>query len=62
MTPDGDLAPPELVARVGIGTRVRMVFKDVAPGLAVPLWTLDEAAEQPAAPWRYPEPDQPRIR
>jgi hypothetical protein len=32
-----------------------MVFKDVAPGLAVPLWIIDEAAEQPA-PWRYPEP------
>jgi uncharacterized protein len=53
-TPDGDLAPPELVAAVGIGTRVRMVFKDIAAGLAVPLWTIDEAAEQPA-PWRYPE-------
>ncbi len=25
-TPDGQLAPPELVRRVGIGTRVRMVF------------------------------------
>ena len=53
-TPDGHLAPPDLVARVGIGTRVRMVFKDVAPGLAVPLWTIDETADQPA-PWRYPE-------
>ena len=53
-TPEGDLAPPELVASVGIGTRVRMVFKDVAAGLAVPLWTLDESAEQPTA-WRYPE-------
>ena len=29
-TSAGDLAPPELVASVGIGTRVRMVFKDVA--------------------------------
>jgi uncharacterized OB-fold protein len=54
-TPAGDLAPPDLVAKVGIGTRVRMVFKDVAAGLAVPLWTLDEAALQPAAPWRCPE-------
>jgi hypothetical protein len=53
-TPEGNLAPPELVARVGIGTRVRMVFKDVAAGLAVPLWTIDEAATPPA-PWRYPE-------
>jgi uncharacterized OB-fold protein len=54
VTPDGDLAPPELVARVGIGTRVRLVFKDVASGLAVPLWTLDESATQAATPWRYP--------
>jgi hypothetical protein len=27
----------------------------VAAGLALPLWALDETAEQPAAPWRYPE-------
>ena len=53
-TPDGVLAPPETVARVGIGTRMRMVFSDVADGLALPQWTLDEAADQPA-PWRYPE-------
>ncbi|MEM7022271.1 MAG: OB-fold domain-containing protein [Pseudomonadota bacterium] len=53
--PDAELAPPEQVARVGIGTRVRMVFKDVAEGLAVPLWTIDESAEQPSAPWRYPD-------
>ena len=51
VTPDGDLAPPELVATVGIGTRVRMVFKDVAPGLAIPLWTIDHTTDQPAA-WR----------
>jgi len=54
-TPDGDLAPPQLVVRVGIGSRVRMVFKDVAPGLAIPLWTLDEAATSPSSIWRYPE-------
>jgi uncharacterized OB-fold protein len=52
-TPEGDLAPPALVAHVGIGSRVRMIFKTVAPGLALPLWTLDEAATQPASPWRY---------
>ena len=52
-TPMGDLAPPELVARVGIGSRVRMVFKNVAPNLAIPLWTLDEVAS--ASVWRYPE-------
>ena len=54
-TPDGTLAPPEVVKSVGIGTRVRMVFADVAPGLAIPHWTIDEAASQPAKPWRYPQ-------
>lgn len=54
VTPSGDLAPADLVAKVGIGTRVRMVFKDVAAGLAIPVWTLDESADQPIA-WRYPE-------
>jgi uncharacterized protein len=54
-TPDGKLAPPEMVKRVGVGTRVRMVFSDVTAGLAIPQWTIDEAAEQPANPWRYPQ-------
>jgi uncharacterized OB-fold protein len=54
-TPDGVLAPQEMVKRVGIGTRVRMVFSDVAPGLALPQWTIDERAPQPASPWRYPQ-------
>jgi hypothetical protein len=48
------LVPAEKVRQVGIGTRVRMVFADVAPGLALPQWTLDEAAP-PATPWRYPQ-------
>ena len=52
--PDGDLAPPEIVQQVGIGTRVRMVFKNVAPGLTLPMWTMDEAATQPSSVWRYP--------
>lgn len=52
---DGALAPPEMVRRAGIGTRVRMVFADAGPGLAVPHWTIDEQAEQPARPWRYPQ-------
>jgi hypothetical protein len=51
-TSDGKLAPPEMVKRVGIGTRVRMVFTDVAPGLSLPQWTIDEAAAD-GAPWRY---------
>jgi uncharacterized OB-fold protein len=52
-TPGGKLAPPEIVAQVGIGTRVRMVFSDVAPGLSLPQWTLDNAQQQKA--WRYPQ-------
>lgn len=54
-TPDGELAPPELVGQVGIGSRMRMVFKHVGDGLALPMWTLDEAARQPDQPWRYPQ-------
>ena len=53
--PDGSLAPPDRVRLVGIGTRVRMVFSDVAPGLALPQWTIDENARQPERPWRYPQ-------
>jgi len=53
-TADGVLAPPDMVRKVGIGTRVRMVFSDVAPGLALPQWTIDETAS-PVAAWRYPE-------
>ena len=52
-TANGDLAPPEVVKEVGIGTRVRVVFKEMGPEIALPLWTIDEAAEQPQ-PWRYP--------
>lgn len=55
MTADGQFAPPDLVAKVGIGSRMRMVFSDVADGIAIPQWTLDESAAQPAKPWRYPE-------
>ena len=54
-TPNGGLAPPEMVRRVGIGTRVRMVFADVTAGLALPQWTIDEGATQPDRPWRYPQ-------
>jgi hypothetical protein len=54
-TPDGQLAPADQVRRVGIGTRVRMVFSDVATGLALPQWTIDTTAPQPANVWRYPQ-------
>ena len=49
-TPDGKLAPPEMVKKVGIGTRVRMVFTDVAPGLALPQWAIDEAPRSRPSP------------
>ena len=55
VTADGSFAPPDIVRRVGIGSRVRMVFSDVGPGLALPQWTIDETATQPAQPWRYPQ-------
>ena len=54
-TPEGQLAPADQVKQVGIGTRVRMVFSDVAPGLALPQWTIDTTARQPANVWRYPQ-------
>jgi uncharacterized OB-fold protein len=57
VTPDGEFAPPELVKRVGIGSRMRMVFKTVGDGIALPMWTLDEDAKQPDKPWRYPQED-----
>jgi hypothetical protein len=44
-----------MVKRVGIGTRVRMVFTDVAPGLSLPQWTIDDTAKQPDKLWRYPQ-------
>jgi uncharacterized OB-fold protein len=53
-TADAELAPPELVRQVGIGTRVKVVFKDIGDGIALPLWAIDEDAEQPDSPWRYP--------
>lgn len=52
---DGTLAPPDMVRSVGIGTRVRMVFAKLADGLALPQWTIDESAPQPAKIWRYPQ-------
>jgi hypothetical protein len=54
-TPDGMLAPPDMVRQLGIGTRVRMVFSDVGDGLSLPQWTIDTEAKQPEKPWRYPQ-------
>jgi len=53
VTPAGELAPPELVARAGIGTRLTVVFTDLGDGYAMPQWTIDEAADTGAC-WRYP--------
>ncbi len=52
---DGTLAPPDMsVAKVGIGSRMRMVFSDVAPGLSLPQWTSgrrhDAAGQAVAVP------------
>ena len=46
------LAPKSEVEQVGIGTRVRMVFTDIAPGLSLPQWTIDESTAG-GTPWRY---------
>ena len=53
VTPGGELAPPDVVKSVGIGTRVRAVLCEVGEGFALPHWTVDESAEQPESPWRY---------
>jgi uncharacterized OB-fold protein len=54
-TADGVLAPKEDVAKVGIGTRMRMTFTDVGPGISLPQWTIDDAGGKADA-WRY-KPD-----
>lgn len=53
MTADGEFAPPEMIKRVGIGTRVKLVYVDVTDEFALPHWAIDEDAEQPETPWRY---------
>ena len=55
MTQDGVFAPPEMIKRVGIGTRVKLVYVDVTDEFALPHWAIDEDAEQPENPWRYPQ-------
>lgn len=51
---DGELASPEEIARIGIGSRMKMMFRDMGEGFAMPMWTLDEDAEQPDGVWQYP--------
>jgi uncharacterized OB-fold protein len=53
-TPDGSLAPPDIIEQGGIGARVRMVFSSVAPGLSLPQWTLDQQQLDERPGWRYP--------
>ena len=55
MTAEGEFAPPEMIKRVGIGTRVKLVYVDVTDAFALPHWTIDEEAQQPENPWRYPQ-------
>ena len=52
-TIDGELADEALVRSVGVGSRLKMVFKDAGEDIAIPLWCIDEDAEQPESPWRY---------
>ncbi len=51
---NGDLAPPEMIRQVGIGSRLRIIYKDINEQVSIPLFTLDEQAVQPENPWRYP--------
>ena len=51
---DGSLATKETVKKVGIGTRVKVTFKQMGDEIAMPLWVIDQEAEQPTTPWRYP--------
>ena len=55
MTEDGKFASPETIKMVGIGTRVKLIYVDVTNEFALPHWTIDEEAEQPEKPWRYPQ-------
>ena len=53
--PDGSLAAPELVASIGIGTRVRMVFADLSTEMALPQWSIDHdpGTAPDHLPWRH---------
>ena len=53
VTADGELAPPEMVEQVGIGSRMKLVLKQIGEDFGMPHWTLDTEADQPT-PWRYP--------
>jgi hypothetical protein len=55
VTADGEFAPPDMIKRVGIGTRVKMVIEKISDDMGIPHWTIDEDADQPDTPWRYPQ-------
>ncbi len=51
---EGRFASLAEIGKFGIGARVRLVFTDVAPGLSLPQWTIDEQANRSASrPWRW---------
>ncbi|MFM0284484.1 OB-fold domain-containing protein [Paraburkholderia sediminicola] len=51
---EGRLAAPAEIGELGIGTRVRLVFTDVADGLSLPQWMIDEEANRSVSrPWRW---------
>ena len=52
---DGELASPNDIALIGIGSRMKMTFRSMGDGFAMPMWTLDQDAEQPDTVWRYPK-------
>lgn len=54
VTADATMAPAEKVRAVGIGTRLRVVFRQIGDSIALPQWTIDEEATQPETVWRYP--------
>lgn len=52
----GELAGPDDVAKVGIGSRVKMSFTPISDEFALPQWVLLEPRPGDAAPWRCDTP------
>ena len=49
---DGELASPDIVAKVGIGSRVEMVFTAISAEIALPNWKLSDQQTPGVVPWR----------